>query len=114
MIYDPRTHLALLRKCPPLSVSTKNEQAFLKLPREVVVNRSSFLLSNCWVVTDRINKQGLSHFLSKLRSLSNEQQFLGNSRLLSKANQFTGRISKRPYPSAPLVPELEDSRCMAY
>ena len=57
------THLALLRKCPPLNVSTKNEQAFLKLPREVIVNKGCFLLSNCWVVTDSINKQGFSHLL---------------------------------------------------
>lgn len=63
MIYDPRTHLALLQKCPPLNVSTKNEQAFLKLPREVIVNKGSFLLSNCWVVTESISKQGLSHLL---------------------------------------------------
>lgn len=68
---------------------------FLKLPREIPVNRRVpfSCQASGWPVTTSTNKDLVTDFLSKLRSPSSEQQLLDNIHLFSKVHSFTGRFS---------------------
>lgn len=85
---------------------------FLKLPREILVSKkcSFFCQTAGWSLTASTNRDSVTCFLSKLRSPSGEQQFLGNSHPISKVHPIVGRFSKPPHCSAQLVPESGDGR----
>lgn len=85
---------------------------FLKLPKEILVNKKcSFSCQTAgWSLNTSTNRDSVTCFLSKLRSPSGEQQFLGNSHLISKVHPIVGRFSQPPHCSAQLVPEPGDGR----
>lgn len=84
----PQGTSTFAQKMPSINVLVPGvSKLLLKFPRKILVKKRFLLLSNCWVVTDYINKQGFSHPLPlQTEALSSEQQSLGHSHPLSKAH----------------------------